>query len=373
MISSDFFPNSGGIAIHVYELCQYLAKQGHEVFLISGSYSENSKFPTFHENVTLISHYKYKMTHYGQIKCAMQSLRSARIFQKKISPDIVHWHNLTYESLVVRLVCANSIKIFTNHSSGFTRRLAHWWRKKFQLPFLLSPADAVISPSKARVGKTRECYSGVVSYIPNGVDTEFYKPVNSNDSLKEKLGIFDSDFIIIAAVRAEYVKGVDRVISSLARIKVDVPNAKLIIFGAGNSENDLKRQAIDSGLAEKVIFCGGVSKEKIVDYYSLAHVSVMMSREEGGVPYTALESLACGIPLVANNVGGLIDLKECKKAVQILAMPDELDAALRRHYNLLTKERGEISKIAVDFVSNAFSIYKNGRETEELYLSLLRS
>ena len=89
----------------------------------------------------------------------------------------------------MRLFQTRSLKVFTNHSSGYTRRLKSIWRRIWQLPFLLKKADLVICPSLPRVEVTKTCYRGPIECIPNVVNTEEFQPRNKDAELLNELGL----------------------------------------------------------------------------------------------------------------------------------------------------------------------------------------
>jgi D-inositol-3-phosphate glycosyltransferase len=114
----------------------------------------------------------------------------------------------------------------------------------------------------------------------------------------------DSDKIILFVGRIERLKGIDKVIRALPYLKYIKP--RLFIVGEdGNRRgeiNNLKKLAQELGVAGSVNFSGLVDYESLPVYYNAADVCVFPSYYEsfGLVP---LESLACGIPVVATNVG----------------------------------------------------------------------
>ncbi len=370
IVSQDFLPNNGGIAIHVYELVQNLASQGHQVYLIAGHSQRLSEVPILHPNVELIQNKYYRWSHLGQLLCALSSLLILMKINKKHQLDVVHWHNLIYESLVLRVFQTSAIKIFTNHSSGYTRRLQNPWQRKWQLPFLLSSANAIVCPSRLRAKVTKACYSGLVVCIPNGVNTSLYYSSRKDPALLARLGLTPDQLIIAAPVRAEHVKGVDRILRVLDQISVRNPKCVLLVFGDGSSENALQEQSQQLGVSQYVVFVGGVSKSEMNKFYGITDLSIMLSREEGGVPYSALESLSCGVPLIATKVGGLNDLSTCDKGVLLIddesQLPQALDDMMKRK-----NMSADFEQTLHEWVESHYSSQSNGTQTTLLYKRLL--
>ena len=78
-----------------------------------------------------------------------------------------------------------------------------------------------------------------------------------------------------------------------------------MIIGNGILESELKRQLTD--LQIDIAFFGRVDRSKIIDYYSIMDVMVLPSKNEG-LPMVLLEALACCVPCVGSNVGGIPEI-----------------------------------------------------------------
>jgi D-inositol-3-phosphate glycosyltransferase len=142
------------------------------------------------------------------------------------------------------------------------------------------------------------------SVIPCGVNLQQFRPLDKS-SARLKLGLQDEKIILVVG-RIERLKGIEKVIQALPFLTHIKP--RLIIVGEdGNRQGEsqhLKRLAEDLGVADSVTFSGLVAYENLPLYYNAADVCVFPSYYEsfGLVP---LESLACGTPVVATNVGDL--------------------------------------------------------------------
>ena len=93
-----------------------------------------------------------------------------------------------------------------------------------------------------------------------------------------------------------------KIILKLKKIK---PNIKVGIAGKGPEFELLKSKIIQYNLASNVKLLGYVNN--IVDYYNSGKIFVLTSKTEG-LPRTVIESMACGIPCVASNVGDMEDV-----------------------------------------------------------------
>jgi D-inositol-3-phosphate glycosyltransferase len=143
-----------------------------------------------------------------------------------------------------------------------------------------------------------------VSVIPCGVNFNLFKPLEKA-AARLKLGLGEGKIILFVG-RIEKLKGIDRIIQSLPFLS-DIKPHLMIVGEDGNRPGEvqkLKTLAEKLGVAESITFCGLVDYDKLPLYYNAADVCAFPSFYEsfGLVP---LESLACGTPVVATEVGDL--------------------------------------------------------------------
>ncbi len=144
--------------------------------------------------------------------------------------------------------------------------------------------------------------------IPCGIDRNLFRPSVRQKS-KEQLGLADRS-VILAVGRIEPVKGFDLVIEAAGLLPRE--NDFRVIIAGGDDQGcsqvaALEESAAALGLAGKVKFAGLVEHSCLPLYYSAADVTVMPSHYES-FGLTALESIACGTPLVGAPVGVLPEL-----------------------------------------------------------------
>ena len=211
---------------------------------------------------------------------------------------------------------------------------------------------------------------GPIECIPNGVNTEEFQPRNKDAELLNELGLSTKDWIIAAPVRAEHVKGIDRILNVWDNIARHAPNSVLLIFGNGDAKQALQQQVIALGIEASVIFVGGVPKDRMSSFYNLSDICVMLSREEGGVPFSALESLSCGTPLIATRVGGLQDLETCSDGVILINDESELPAALMRFYGSTDAREQSAAKLHA-WIEGTYASVRSGQRTIDVYTHAL--
>ena len=169
-------------------------------------------------------------------------------------------------------------------------------------------ARVIICQSKDTMQRTRLRYpeeAGKLTMIPNGVDVELFKPA---DDERTDDGSVDTPVILCVARGLEARKGISHLIEAFAATQ-RVTDAKLIIIG--KDSQGLKRHFLARvralGVANAVTFIDSVSLNDLIDLYRRATLTVVPSLLEG-FSKPALESMACGTPVIGSAVGAMPEL-----------------------------------------------------------------
>ena len=147
-----------------------------------------------------------------------------------------------------------------------------------------------------------------ISVIPCGVNLGLFKPV-AKESARQMLGLNGSKVILFVG-RVEPLKGIDRLLEAISHLKKQ-PGLKLVIIGGDDSSQfelaKLRALSRDLGIKNSVSFLGSVPQKRLPLFYSAADICVVPSYYETFC-LVILESLACGTPVVATNVGAAASL-----------------------------------------------------------------
>ncbi|HVY07555.1 MAG TPA: glycosyltransferase family 4 protein [Burkholderiales bacterium] len=127
-------------------------------------------------------------------------------------------------------------------------------------------------------------------------------------------------FNLIIIGRLDSVKGHEVAIGAIAHLGA-AADVDLHIVGTGPREAALRDQAISAGVADRVHFLG--FRRNIFDFMAFADALLMPSMHEG-LPYTLLESMGLGLPIIASNVGGLKEVLE-HEVNALLVQPRDVD------------------------------------------------
>ena len=172
---------------------------------------------------------------------------------------------------------------------------------------IIADSDCVIAFSEHEREAMARLYDGDAKHIrlvPCGVDLSRFRPLGRSAARRE-LGL-NGHKILLFVGRIEALKGLDLLIHTAAQL--DAGDLKVLVVGdVADGSGDLARlrqMARDLDVAEAIEFVGRVAQERLPWYYSAADVCVVPSYYES-FGLAALESMACGTPVVASRVGGL--------------------------------------------------------------------
>ncbi len=150
--------------------------------------------------------------------------------------------------------------------------------------------------------------SDKVTVIPNAVDIEKFSAGGAPDeALKAQLGLTGAR--ILGFIGSFYAyEGLDLLLKALPHMLDQAPDVRVLLVGGGPQEQALKQQAVELGIADKVVFSGRVPHSEVNRYYDLVDVLVYprhsMRLTELVTPLKPLEAMAQGKLFVASNVGG---------------------------------------------------------------------
>jgi len=139
--------------------------------------------------------------------------------------------------------------------------------------------------------------------IYSGMALDEFLKVKENKKLKETLGIKDNELVIGKIARLFELKGHRFLLKSAKEVIAQFPNTKFLLIGDGILKDKLEKQALDLGIADKIIFTGLVPREKIPDYISIMDIVVHVSLREG-LARAIPQALACGKPIISFNIDG---------------------------------------------------------------------
>jgi teichuronic acid biosynthesis glycosyltransferase TuaC len=185
------------------------------------------------------------------------------------------------------------------------RQLIRWAAKR-------ASASITVSNALSEVLANIDADRSKLMVLRNGVDLQRFHPV-PQATARQELGWPQGPTLLSVGNLVEN-KGHDIAIESLA----ELPDFRLVIVGAGPERQLLENLSIRLDVAHRVLFVGRVAQENLLSYYSAADILILASSREGW-PNVLLESMACGTPVVATDVGGIPEVVTTPEAGRMTA------------------------------------------------------
>lgn len=234
---------------------------------------------------------------------------------RRIRPALIHAHWLIPQGLAA--VVMNRLfgipVVVTAHGADVFG-LQHPFFLKIK-QFVLNRATSVTAVSSAlRTIILRDNPGIEVAVIPMGVDAQVFRPGKTEVDVRKHYGIEGK--LILFVGRLSEKKGVRYLIDAMPMVLREFPEAKLLIVGSGELEEELKNHVQDSAeRREQVVFAGGVPNNQLPSYYAGADVFVGPSIEAKGgdtegFGLTFVEAALAGCLLIGSDVGGIRDIIE---------------------------------------------------------------
>jgi D-inositol-3-phosphate glycosyltransferase len=177
---------------------------------------------------------------------------------------------------------------------------------------IVSEADRIVAANvveRAELLRDYAAHASRIATIPCGVDTDLFTP-GDRAQARRRLGLDDRP-VLLWVGRIAPIKGLDTLLDTVARLREGGRDMRLLVVGGeadeptNGHETSLRRRIAALGLGESVRFVGPQPQSVLPLYYTAADVTVLPSYYES-FGMVALEAMACGSPVIASRVGGLV-------------------------------------------------------------------
>jgi N-acetyl-alpha-D-glucosaminyl L-malate synthase BshA len=302
------YPTYGGSGVVATELGIALAEKGHEIHFIT--YKQPVRLQLLHSNM----HYhevtvpSYPLFHYQPYELALSSklVNMAKLYEI----ELVHVHYAiphAYAGYMAKQMLAEEgiyiPMVTTLHGTDITLVGNHPFYKP-AVTFSINNSDAVTSVSQSLKDDTLRLFDikKEIHVVPNFIDINKYN-IPFSDCQRELIAT-ENEKIITHISNIRKVKRVDDVIEIFDRIQQKMP-AKLVIVGDGPEKESLEKLCEKKGITEKVLFVGNSHEvDKILCFSDL----FILPSEHESFGLVALEAMACGVPVISSNAGGLSEV-----------------------------------------------------------------
>ncbi|MBN4057048.1 glycosyltransferase family 4 protein [bacterium AH-315-J21] len=290
-------PLSGGAEVHLEELLRRLSSMGHEVTLFCSNYAGGLPEETV-EGIQIIrrgSRFDFNFIAPFHLRRLVKTERFDILLE-----DInkIPFYTPLYLDIPTLVVIPHLFATTVFQEINFILGSYIYCAERPMATIYRRRNFNVISESTADDLKERGIPEKNITVVHCGIDNSMY---NHDPEVKK----YETPTIIYLGRLKKY-KCVQHLISSLKTIRQTVTDARLMVVGAGDYLEDLKKHAVALGLKDCVEFTGFVTSEDKVERLRRAHVCVCPSTKEGW-GLTNIEANACGTAVIAANVAGLRD------------------------------------------------------------------
>lgn len=308
----------GGAQTHVADLCRYFFAQGHQVTVMSraGGWLENE---CRHIGVTFVDN-KYFSNHISPVSL-YQGVRAVQACVRQYKPDIVHCHS-SAAAFFGRVAIRGGIRtIYTAHGWGFNVGIKPWiaypvlWLEKLCARY--TDTYICVSDSVKQLGLRRALApESKFCVIYNGVKVSVQQPrIKSNDVIH-----------ILFVGRLAEPKKPELLLQVIASLPKEVQKKiSCTIVGDGPKRKKLEIMAMD--MEVPVVFTGSLSPTDVLHQMNQVDIFVFLSAWEG-LPYVILEAMACGLPVIASDVGGVKEMVGDKNGIVVHNSVKEIQTAI---------------------------------------------
>ncbi|MCR4365352.1 N-acetyl-alpha-D-glucosaminyl L-malate synthase BshA [Bacillus velezensis] len=360
------YPSVGGSGIIATELGKLLAEKGHQVHFITSSIP--FRLNTYHPNIHF---HEVEVNQYAVFKYPPYDLTLASKIAEvaaRENLDIIHAHYALPHAVCAYLakqMLKRDIGIVTTlHGTDITV-LGYDPSLKDLIRFAIEASDRVTAVSTALAGETYDLIKPdkKIETIYNFIDERVYLKKNT-ESIKEKHGILPDEKVVIHVSNFRKVKRVKDVIRVFRNIAAKT-KAKLLLVGDG-PEKCVAWQLVEKyGLQDQVLLLG--NQDRVEELYSISDLKLLLSEKES-FGLVLLEAMACGVPCIGTNIGGIPEVIKDQVSGFLVEVGD-IQAASERALAVL--EDKQLSKRLTDhalkMVETAFSSQRIVSQYERIY------
>jgi N-acetyl-alpha-D-glucosaminyl L-malate synthase BshA len=302
------YPTFGGSGVVATELGKALAKEGHKIHFIT--YSQPSRLDFLNENLYYheVNIRSYPLFEYAPYELALASKMVDVVKNEKL--DLLHVHyaiphaSAAYMAKQILKTQGITIPVVTTlHGTDITL-VGKDASYEPVVTFSINQSDGVTAVSEDLRKETYQSFNitNDIEVIPNFIDLEKFKK-QKKDHFKKAI-CPEGEALVVHTSNFRKVKRVGDVVKIFANILNEIP-AKLLMIGDGPERMRAETQCRDLGISENVRFLGKL--EAVEEVLSVADLFLMPSEKES-FGLAALEAMACEVPVISTNTGGLPEL-----------------------------------------------------------------
>jgi N-acetyl-alpha-D-glucosaminyl L-malate synthase BshA len=304
------YPTYGGSGVVATEIGKALGQRGHEIHFIT--YAQPTRLDVFNENVYYheVTFENYPLFKYPPYEMALASkIVDAAKFENL---DLLHVHYAiphASSAYMAQQILKSQGKdlpfITTLHGTDITL-VGRDATYEPVVTFSINASNAVTAVSENLKQRTYDHFdvTNDIHVIPNFIDLDRFKK-HPKEHFRKAI-CPDDEKLIVHTSNFRKVKRVDQVLEIFKRIKDKMP-AKLLLVGDGPERPMIENLSRELGITDSIRFLGKL--DAVEEVLSVADLFLMPSEQES-FGLAALEAMACQVPVVSSNAGGIPELNE---------------------------------------------------------------
>ncbi|AWM17400.1 N-acetyl-alpha-D-glucosaminyl L-malate synthase BshA [Bacillus inaquosorum] len=363
------YPSVGGSGIIATELGKQLAEKGHEIHFITSSipFRLNTYHPNIHFHEVEVN--QYAVFKYPPYDLTLAS-KIAEVAERE-NLDIIHAHyalpHAVCAYLAKQMLKRNIGIVTTLHGTDITV-LGYDPSLKELIRFAIEASDRVTAVSSALAAETYDLIKPEkkIETIYNFIDERVYLKKNTA-VIKEKHGILPDEKVVIHVSNFRKVKRVQDVIRVFRNI-AGKTKAKLLLVGDGPEKSTACELVRKYGLENQVLMLG--NQDRVEELYSISDLKLLLSEKES-FGLVLLEAMACGVPCIGTNIGGIPEVIKNNVSGFLVDVGD-VAAATASAMRILEDEQlsKRFTEAAMEMLKNEFSSQKIVSQYEQIYADL---
>lgn len=331
------YPTFGGSGVVATELGKALAQEGHKVHFIT--YSQPSRLDFLNENLFYheVDFRSYPLFEYPPYELALASKMVSVAMNEKL--DLLHVHyaiphaSAAYMAKQILKTHGISVPVVTTlHGTDITL-VGKDASYEPVVTFSINQSDGVTAVSEDLKKETLEHFkiTNEIKVIPNFIDLAKFKK-QKKDHFKKAI-CPNNEMLVVHTSNFRKVKRIGDVISVFYNIHKEIPS-KLLMIGDGPERAHAEQQCRDMGICDDIRFLGKL--EAVEEVLSVADLFLMPSEKES-FGLAALEAMACEVPVVSSNTGGIPELN-IHGVTGFLSNIGDIDDMTRNALHILDKK-----------------------------------
>lgn len=296
-VTASFIP--GGLETYCWEVGRELARRGHDVTIMAGDRG-GARFP----EVRLLRFAFRAEKDWPNLGTRFRRLMERFSFARRSLAALVGGG---FEAVIVnkpfdfpilfraRRLGLGAVTLFRSGGTDFYAGDR----------FFASAVDLWVSASRFNADQIAGRYGRRPEVVHNGVDTERFTPAPRQADARARLGVPQDAFLVASAGRLVGWKGLHVPIEALCGLPGRV---HYLVIGEGDERGALEALALRLGVAVRVHFAGRVGHDALPGVLALTDALVQPSIGEEAFGISVVEAMACGLPVLVSDQGGLPEI-----------------------------------------------------------------